>query len=307
MSRGFRIGVVFPQHELHDAASIRDYAQAADALGFDYLLNYDHVIGSVSTGADPKRFENGSVVGRYGPEHPFHEPFALFGFMAALTRNIELATAVLILPQRQTALVAKQAAEIDVLSGGRLRLGVGIGWNAAEYEALGIPWQERAARLEEQIHVLRELWTKPVVNFEGRFHKIVDAGINPLPLRRPIPIWLGGMADAMIDRAGRMADGWFPRFPSLDPMSPIGRWREDAPKVLIERMRESARKAGRDPETIGIEGFVSHAGETPEQWARRVEAYRAVGATHISFNTLWVGLKGADAHIGAMRKFREVV
>ena len=127
MSRGFRIGVVFPQHELHDAASIRDYAQAADALGFDYLLNYDHVIGSVSTGADPKRFENGSVVGKYGPEHPFHEPFALFGFIAALTRNIELASAVLILPQRQTALVAKQSAEIDVLSGGRLRLGVGIG------------------------------------------------------------------------------------------------------------------------------------------------------------------------------------
>jgi len=307
MTRGYRIGVVFPQHELHDAAEIRDYTQAAEALGFEYLLNYDHVIGSVSTGADPKRFENGRVVGKYGPQHPFHEPFALLSFMAGITRSIELATAVLILPQRQTALVAKQAAEVDVLSGGRFRLGVGIGWNAAEYAALGIPWEERAARLEEQIHLLRELWTKPVVNFEGRFHSIVDAGINPLPLQRPIPIWLGGMADAMIDRVGRIADGWFPRFPSLDPMSPIGRWREDDPAALIDRARQSARKAGRDFNRIGMEGFVSHAGETPVRWAQRVAAYRAIGATQISFNTLWVGLKGASQHIEALRRFREVV
>ena len=149
--------------------------------------------------------------------------------------------------------------------------------------------------------------SKPVVNFEGRFHRIVDAGINPLPLRRPIPIWLGGMADAMIDRAGRLADGWFPRFPSLDPMSPVGRWRDDPPEALIARMHAAARAAGRDPANIGIEGFVSHAGESPDQWARRVEAYCAVGATHLSFNTLWVGLRGVDAHIDALRGFREVV
>ena len=306
-SRAFRIGVVFPQHELHTASEIRDYAQAAEDLGFDYFLNYDHVIGSVTTGADPKRFENGRVIGKYGPQHPFHEPFALFGFIAGFTRRIELATAIMILPQRQTVLVAKQAAAIDVLSEGRLRLGVGIGWNPAEYEALGIPWADRAARLEEQVHVLRELWTKPVVNFEGRFHRIVDAGINPLPIQRPIPIWMGGMADGVIDRTGRIADGWFARFPSLDPMSPVGRWRDDDPDALIARMKNSARAAGRDPASIGIEGFVSHAGETPERWAKRVAAYRAIGATHISFNTLWVGLKGAAQHIEALRRFREIL
>ncbi len=307
VTRPFRIGVVFPQHELHDAAEIRDYAQAAEGLGFDYLLNYDHVIGSVSTGADPKRFENGRVVGKYGPQHPFHEPFALFAFLAGLTQRIELATAVLILPQRQTALVAKQAAEVDLLSGGRFRLGVGIGWNGAEYDALGIPFRQRGARLEEQIRLLRELWTKPVVDFDGRFHHIVEAGINPLPVQRPIPIWLGGMADAMIDRVGRMADGWFPRFPSLDPMSPVGRWREDAPAALIDRVRHAADTAGRDFSRIGIEGFVSHAGESPAQWARRIEAYLAIGATHVSFNSLWVGLKGASQHIEALRRFRDLL
>jgi probable F420-dependent oxidoreductase len=196
-----RIGIVFPQYEIGtDPAAIRDFAQAAEGIGYHHLLASEHVLGA-STAARPDwRRPYGDTHRAYTDEDQFHEPLVLFGFLAGLTRRIELVTGILILPQRQTALVAKQAAEIDVLSGGRLRLGVGLGWNAVEYEALGMDFRTKARRIEEQIALLRALWTQPVVDFAGEWDRIPAAGINPLPVQRPIPIWLGGGTDTVEDK-----------------------------------------------------------------------------------------------------------
>ena len=187
-----RIGVVFPQLEIgNDPALIRDYAQAAESLGYDHILVYDHVLGA-------NRETHDWLRGPYRHPDAFHEPFVLFGYLAGLTEKIELVTGILILPQRQTALVAKQAAEVDVLSGGRLRLGIGIGWNSVEYEALGEDFSNRGRRSEEQIEVMRGLWTNDLVTLNGRWHTITDAGINPLPVQRPIPVWFGGYDDRVL-------------------------------------------------------------------------------------------------------------
>ena len=204
-------------------------------------------------------------------------------------------TAILILPQRQTVLVAKQAAEVDVLSGGRLRLGVGIGWNRIEYEALGENFHNRGKRSEEQIAVMRALWTQEAVDFHGRWHHISHAGLNPLPVQRPIPLWLGGGrpgVEAVIERIGRLADGWFPQFAP-----------DDEGRATLERMRGYARAAGRDPSTIGIEGRISIANSTPDTWAQQAEDWGALGSTHLSVNTMRAGLQTPDAHIAAIEKF----
>src|SRR6266540_4308428 len=191
------IGVVFPQVEIGpDPVPIREYAQAVEAMGYTHILAFDHVLG-----ANPDR--PGGWKGPYTYRHSFHEPFVLFGFLAAATRRVELVTGILILPQRQTALVAKQAAAVDVLSGGRLRLGVAVGWNYVEYGALGEDFHTRGKRIEEQIEVLRALWTKELATIEGREHRIADAGVNPLPIQRPIPIWMGGHSEAAMRRAAR--------------------------------------------------------------------------------------------------------
>ncbi len=296
-----KIGAIFPHNEITgDPTAVRDYAQAAEELGFDHILAYDHVLGASAAAYDQQR-----LPGPYREGHLFHEPFVLFGFIAGFTSRIELATGVIILPQRQTALVAKQAAQVDILSRGRLRLGVGTGWNWVEYEALGMNFNDRGARQAEQIQLLRELWTKPLVTFEGRFHKVTDAGLNPLPVQRPIPIWLGGMADAVLKRVGEIADGWYPRFHQLDPLMASHRQkRPEEPAELVERMRAHARNAGRDPAKIGVEGFVAHAGRSPDAWVKDVEGYRTAGATHVSFNTMYSGLNSAAAHIEALRSFR---
>src|SRR6185503_1086777 len=184
-----RLGVVFPQLEIGaDPAVIKDYAQTTEGLGYDYLLAFDHVLG-----ANPNRL--GGWQGPYTHESMFHEPFVLFGYLAGLTQRLELVTGVIILPQRQTVLVAKQAAEVDVLSGGRLRLGIGTGWNQVEYESLGASFADRGERIVEQVDLLRRLWTEPLVSFEGRWHRVSGAGLNPLPVQRPIPIWMGGWDD----------------------------------------------------------------------------------------------------------------
>src|SRR3712207_5049701 len=202
-----RLGAIFPQLESGaDPVAIRDYAQAVEGMGYDHILIYDHVLGADTASRPNWR-------GPYTAQSLFHEPFVLYGYFAAVTERVELVTDVIILPQRQTALVAKQAAEIDVLSGGRLRLGVGIGWNEVEYEALGESFRNRGARSEEQIEVLRLLWTQEVVDFQGRWHTITAAGINPLPVRRPIPLWIGGTAEPVLRRIGRLGDGWFPQRP----------------------------------------------------------------------------------------------
>src|SRR5438874_5101197 len=202
-----RFGVIFPQTEIGtDPSIIRDYTQAVEDLGYTHLLAYEHVLG-----ASAERYP--SLSGPYRERHQFYEPFVLFGYMAAFTQKIELVIGVLVLPMRQTALVAKQSATLDVLSRGRLRLGVGVGWNPVEAEAMGSDFHTRCKRIEEQIELLRKLWTEPLVDFHGEWHNVAHAGINPLPVQRPIPIWVGATADAGLERAARLADGWFPLIP----------------------------------------------------------------------------------------------
>lgn len=293
-----QLGAIFPQTEIGaDPVAVRDFAQAAEGLGYEHLLVFDHVLG-----ADISKRPGWNPIGRPGWNPPynhidtFHEPFVLFGFLAAVTEKIELTTGILILPQRQTALVAKQAAEVDVLTGGRLRLGIGIGWNDVEYEALGENFHDRGRRCEEQINLMRALWTQKVVNFSGRYHHVTDAGINPLPVQRPIPIWFGGGAEAVVRRIGRLGDGWFPQFQP-----------DSAGQELIGRMRDYAAEAGRDPMSIGIEGRTTIAGGNPDTWNKITAAWEEVGATHFSINTMRAGLKGPDQHIDAIRRFKEAV
>ena len=285
-----KIGVTFPQTEIgSDPAAVLDYAQAAEGLGYSHLVVFDHVLGA-NAASRP------GWSGAYQHTDSFYEPFALFGYLAGVTTSLELVTAVIILPQRQTALVAKQAATVDVLSGGRLRLGVGIGWNDVEYEALGENFHDRGRRSEEQIEVMRALWTNELVTYEGRWHRITDAGINPLPVQRPIPVWLGGGADPVLRRVARMADGWFPQ---VRP--------DDEGRAHIEKMREYARQAGRDPANIGIEHWVSFHSGGPDDWAAQADAWRDIGATHLSVNTMNAGLDSPQAHIEAIGRFMEAV
>jgi probable F420-dependent oxidoreductase len=283
-----RIGVVFPQTEIGtDPAVIRKFGQAAEQIGYHHILAYEHVLG-----ANPA-----SRPGWHPPythQSTFQEPFVLFSYLAALTKTIELVTGVLILPQRQTALVAKQAATLDVLSSGRFRLGIGIGWNPVEYEALGQNFSDRGQRSEEQVEVLRLLWTHELVTFNGRWHKITDAGINPLPVQRPIPIWFGGGHERVLRRLARLGDGWFPQLPP-----------DEKCRAAIEKIATYARDAGRDPKTIGIEGRMTISPESADTWARQIEAWKELGATHLSVNTMKVGLTTPDAHIEAIRQFHQ--
>jgi probable F420-dependent oxidoreductase len=276
-----QVGVVFPQTEIGaDPAGVRAFAQAAQELRYRHLLAYDHVLGA-DTGDRP------DWRGPYTAEHQFHEILVLFGYLAGVAPRLELGACVVVLPQRQTALVAKQAAEIDILTGGRFRLGVGIGWNFVEFEALGEEFRNRGRRVEEQIDLLRRLWTEPVVTFEGRYHRVPAAGINPLPVQQPIPVWIGGSAEPAIRRAARLADGFFPQRP-LE-----GGW-----AATMERFRGWIVKSGRDPAAIGVERRISVADGTPDDWRREADEWRELGATHVSVATMRAGLSGPDAHIG---------
>jgi probable F420-dependent oxidoreductase len=285
-----RIGVVFPQNEItQDPVAVRDYAQAAEDLAYSHILSYDHVVGA-DTSIRP------NWRGPYTIHSLFHEPLVLYGYLAGLTRHIEFVTGILILPQRQTVLVAKQAAEIDVLSGGRFRLGVGIGWNEVEYQALNESFNNRGRRSEEQIEVLRALFTQESVTFHGRWHHIEAAGLKPLPVQRPIPIWIGGSVEATIHRVAAIGDGWFPQMKPND----------DARRAL-ELLRMAAQAAGRDPARIGIEARVSIGGLSPNQWLEETRGWKELGATHLSVSTMNAGLASPQAHIDAIRQFKEVV
>lgn len=287
-----RKGVVFPQTEIGtDPGAIREYAQAAESLGYDHILAYDHVLG-----ADADYY--GNWKGAYRLEDAFHEPFVLFGYLAGLTKKIEFATGIIILPQRQTALVAKQAASLDILSGGRLRLGIGIGWNFVEYAALGENFRNRGRRSEEQIALLRELWTKEVVTFEGKWNRVEMAGLNPLPVQRPIPIWFGGASKQVLKRIGTMGDGW------ITTTRQVG-LNEDF-RGMIEEIHEHARGAGRDPSDIGLEGTINANTGSPEDWANAVAEWRNYGATHVTFNTMNAGYETPQAHVDAITQFRDV-
>lgn len=295
-----RIGALFPTIAFGtDSSAMRDYAQAAEDLGYTHLQTWEHVAGA-------------------GPTHPamagdstladLQEPFVLFGYLAGLTRRIEFATGVLVLPQRQTVLVAKQAAQVDVLSGGRLRLGVGVGWVEPEFAALNADFRTRGRRIEEQIAVLRALFTQEVVTFHGHWHHIEALGIRPQPLQRPIPIWLGGSADATLRRVAAMGDGWLPL---LEPG-------EEA-RAAIAQLHAYARAAGRNPQSVGIEALVTTAKagslheqstdrKTPEELRREVAAWEDLGATHLTVNTMGAAdLSSPQAHIEALRHFKEEV
>jgi probable F420-dependent oxidoreductase len=285
-----KIGVVFPQVDLGaDAGAIRAYAAAIAAAGYDHVLAYDHVLGADRT-AHP------DWTGPYDATHTFHEPFALFGFLAGICQ-LELVTGVIILPQRQTVLVAKQAAEVDVLSEGRFRLGVGLGWNPIEYEALGEDFHNRGRRMEEQIELMRLLWTQPVIDFAGEFHRVTGAGLAPLPVQRPIPIWVGVGADQRaLRRAGRLADGWIPFGP------PGGRFEERR-----EIVHQSARDAGRDPAALGMQTRIDFGDGDLDRLGAEAAAWRDAGATHLSVNTMSAGLRTIDDHIAALERVATVV
>jgi probable F420-dependent oxidoreductase len=279
--------VVFPQTELGgDVGAVRAYGERVEELGFKHILAYDHVVG-----ADPDVHVGWN--GPYDVRTTFHEPLVMFGFLAAITRSLELVTGVIILPQRQTALVAKQAAEVDLLSGGRLRLGIGIGWNAVEYEALGEDFGTRGKRSAEQIALLRRLWTERSVTFDGTFDRVTGAGLAPLPIQRPIPIWIGAASTPGYRRAGRLADGWFPMMQSGP--------RLDAALADIER---GAADAGRDPASIGMEARVSFDGDY-DAVAGQIAAWSTAGASHLSVNTMGAGLGDVDAHLDVLAKIAE--
>jgi probable F420-dependent oxidoreductase len=276
-----KIGVVFPQTEIGaDVGALRAYGVRVEELGFSHVLAYDHVVG-----ADPTVHLGWQ--GPYDVDTTFHEPFVLFGYLAAVT-SLELVTGILILPQRQTALVAKQAAEVDILSGGRLRLGVGLGWNPVEYEALGQDFTARGRRIEEQVPLLRRLWTEHAVTHHGTYDRITAAGLAPLPIQRPIPIWFGATSPVALRRAGRLADGWFPQ-------SSPGRDLDDA-RAIIER---AATEAGRDPAELGMEGRLGWSGDVDEL-AAKARRWREAGASHLSINTMGAGLTGVDGHLAVL-------
>ncbi|WP_211241334.1 LLM class F420-dependent oxidoreductase [Pseudonocardia spinosispora] len=283
-----RVGVVFPQTELGgDPGAVRAFGQGVQELGFRHVLAYDHVVG-----ADPAVYTGWS--GPYDVSTTFHEPLVMFGFLAAVT-DLELVTGILILPQRQTALVAKQAAEIDLLSEGRLRLGVGLGWNQVEYEALGQDFSTRGRRMDEQVELLRRLWSERSVTFGGRFDRITGAGLAPMPPRTRIPIWFGGNSERAYRRIGRLADGWF-------PMVRPGEALDQARAVVAA----SAAEAGRDATTLGMEGQVPWKGNL-DRAAELAGEWERAGATHLAVNTMDAGHADVDAHLAALADAAQVL
>ncbi len=284
-----RIGVAFPTTEIGtDPAVIRDFAQAVEDLGFDHITAIDHVLQAETAEADDWR-------SYYTRDNTFHEPFILFGFLAAVTRTLELSTAILILPQRPAILVAKQAAELDVLSAGRLRLGVGIGWNALEFDALGQSFRNRARRIEEQVALMRALWTNEIITFNGEWHAVENAGLNPLPVQQPIPVWFGAFEPPAIQRAGRLGDGWFLN-PRIAP--------SDDAETQIAIFRNAAEESGRDPSELGIDATLHIGDRAPEDWAQQVTDWQAHGVTHVTLRTMYAGLATPDDHIDVLKRFK---
>jgi probable F420-dependent oxidoreductase len=283
-----RIGVVFPQTEIGaDAGAVRAYAEHVEGLGFTHLLAYDHVVG-----ADPN--VHAGWDGPYDLHNTFHEPLVTFGYLAAVTTSLELVTGILILPQRQTVLVAKQAAEVDLLSGGRLRLGIGLGWNAVEYEALGEDFSNRGKRSEEQLDLMRTLWTEQTVTYHGTYHQVTGAGLAPLPIQRPIPVWFGASSPRACRRAGRLGDGWFPMVgpgPKLDQ--------------ALQEVAQAATEAGRDPAQIAMEGRVSWNGNA-DDLAEGLRVWADAGASHVAINTMSAGLASVDDHLAALTAAAEI-
>jgi probable F420-dependent oxidoreductase len=284
-----RIGVVFPQTEIApDPVQIRDYGQTAEALGYKHILAYDHVLG-----ANPQR-PGGWGNRPYDYEDSFYELFVLFSYLAGCTEALEFVSGIFILPQRETALFAKQAATLDVLCEGRLRLGIGVGWNEVEYEALNQDFHTRGRRQEEQVEVMRRLWTEPLVTFEGEWHSIPDAGLNPLPVQRPIQIWFGGGADVVLRRMARLGDGWMPTVREAAHARPF-----------LDKIDQYLVEHGRSRNDFGLEPRLVWRGGDLERLLRQKEEWEEAGATHISLNTMGAGFSHLDQHLDALSKFAE--
>ena len=284
-----RIGVVFPQTELGgDVGAVRAYGEGVQELGFAHVLAYDHVVG-----ADPDVHRGWR--GPYDVSTTFHEPLVLFGYLAAVT-SLELVTGIIILPQRQTVLAAKQAAEVDLLTDGHFRLGVGIGWNPVEYEALGKDFSNRGERLEEQVALLRRLWTERSVTHEGVHERVTGAGLAPLPVQRPIPIWFGAVAERALRRVGRLADGWFPQVPPGPKL--------DEARAIV---RGAAVDAGRDPDALGVEGRISWEEGDVDKLVRQAGRWRDADATHLAVNTMGARLGSVEDHLAALAKASEAL
>jgi probable F420-dependent oxidoreductase len=277
---------MFPTRDIgSDAAKIRDWAQAAEDLGYAYIEVPDHVFGATArAGWTPL----------YDASDPFHETFTTLAFLAAVTKTIKLSSGVLILPQRQTGVVAKQAAEVDILSGGRLRLGVGVGWNHVEYTSLGTEWRTRGARQAEQIDVLRRLWTEDLVTFSGRFHDLVEVSIVPRPLQRPIPIWLGGLSDSAVERAARIGDGWMPI------MLPDGQ-----AEAKLANLKSHLKRFGRDPAAFGLEGWLRMHEADPQKWGAAAAGWRRLGAQMVMLYPMY-RMSTVDQQIETLRRFKQV-
>lgn len=290
-----KFGAFFPTRDMPaDSAAIRDWAQAAESLGFDYIEVPDHVVG-IDRAAVPE------FSGPYDLGDSFHEVFATLGFIAGATTNVGLASGVLILPQRQTALVAKQAAQLDVLCGGRLRLGIGVGWNRQEYDVLGQPWNVRGRRQAEQVALMQRLWTEPAVDFDGEFDVVHGAGLNPMPIQRPIPVWFGGGAPATLRRAAKLGDGWIP----------LGVPGPDV-EEHITTLRALLAENGRDMDAFGVEGWIrSNAtrgtATGPDVWAEQGAQWRELGASHATFYTSGLGVGDVPSQIRAMEEFIHAV
>jgi probable F420-dependent oxidoreductase len=276
-----QIGVVFPQNALStDPGAVRAFGQGVEELGYQHMRIADHVLG-----ADPAVHPGWNRP--YDVDTHIREPFVLLGFLAAIT-SLELVTSVIVLPQRQTALVAKQAAEVDLLTGGRFRLGIGVGWNAVEFEALGLDFGDRGKRYEEQIALLRRYWTERSVTHRGEYETVTGAGIAPRPVQQPIPLWFGGQSAPAYRRAGRLADGWFPQ---VQPGPEL-----EAARRVVDR---AAADAGRDPASLGLEGGIGWTG-TADAVTEAAQAWRAAGATHVAINTARSGLQTVDGHLDAL-------
>jgi probable F420-dependent oxidoreductase len=281
-----KLSALFPTRDIGtDPAKIRDWAQAAEDLGFDCIEVADHVFGAAPRG-DWKP--------TYSEHDPFHETFTTMAFLAAVTKKVELCSGVLILPQRQTGVVAKQAAQVDILSGGRLRLGVGVGWNHVEYEALDIEWKTRGARQEEQIEVMRKLWTEDLVTYKGRFHTLNAVNMLPVPVQRPIPIWFGGSSDAVVKRAARIGDGWMPI------MKP------DVAEPKIAMIHETMKAHGRDPAKFGLEAWLRFDEPDPDAWRAGAEAWKRLGAQIVMIYPMY-RMADVKDQIDTIRRIKEVM
>jgi probable F420-dependent oxidoreductase len=276
-----KIGVIYPQTELGgDPEAVRRIGLAAEELGYDHLLAYDHVLGATHD-REPK------LTGPYTDKHPFHDPFVMFAYLAGMTHRIELITGILILPQRQTVLVARQAADLDLLSHERFRLGVGIGWNYVEYDSLGQDFHSRGKRFGEQITLLRRLWSEPLVDFHGTFDRIDRAALNPRP-RRTIPIWFGGFADVALRRAATLGDGFIFVDGAGDALE------------LASRMRQFLKEAGRSEAGFGLHCNMLRA-KSPQAVVETASRWRDIGGTHVSVVTMGQNFTTIDQHIDYMK------